>query len=161
MPADKGPLFLFQLLFDDLVWPIVFREAGNAGVGADRVGSDPGAQYQAMEGRQAAEGHIDLAGRKGIAGVDHGFFECQALAFMDGDGPGQPDGILGEATQLFFVNPVFFLVVAVADIPPDLFFQDQFVGLVGEFDGDPVGGEAAGSCRSFRCSSVWSRLYRS
>ncbi len=62
---------------------------------------------------------------------------------MDGDGPGQPDRILGEGAQLFFVDTVFVLVVTVADILPDLFFEDQFIGLVGKFNDDPLGGEVA------------------
>jgi len=101
-------------------------------VGADGAGGDTGSQYQSVKASKPTKRHVYLAGSERCAGVDHRFFKGQALAFVDGDGPGQPDRVLAESAQLFFLDLVLLAVVGVADILPGFFFQDERIVFVGE-----------------------------
>ena len=64
----------------------------------DAALADAGGQNQTVEALAAAQRHIDLSGGKGESGVDDSMLKGQALALMDGDGPGQAQGILLEGT---------------------------------------------------------------
>ncbi len=81
-----------------------------------------------------AQGHVDLsAGEDAPGEVDGHLAERQALAFVDGDGPGQPQGKLSEGAELFLFNLFFFFVVRVAHVAPHFACDFQLVAL---FRGD-------------------------
>ena len=50
---------------------------------------------------------------------------------MDGDGPCQSDGELGECAQFFFFNLLLFLIIGIADVPPDFPFDIAFPSVIG------------------------------
>jgi len=46
---------------------------------------------------------------------------------VNGNGPGQADGVLGKAAQLLFIDAVGFLLIRIADVAPGFFCQYQVV----------------------------------
>jgi hypothetical protein len=79
-------------------------EEGYLGLYEDVGVGDGLAELQAVEGGAAAQGHVGLpAGEDAAREVDHGAAEGEALALVDGDGPCQAEGELGEHAELLLL----------------------------------------------------------
>ena len=103
-----------------------------------RLGADGAVQHEAFERAAPAQGHVDLAGGEGVARVDHGLVEGEALALVDGDGPGQAQGVLGEGAQFLFLYLPGGGVGGVADVAPGVALHEDGLVVAGAADGDAV-----------------------
>ena len=92
---------------------------GHRWVDDDGFARDGSGEHEPFKCLEAREGHVGLAVGKGVGHVEDGAVEREALALVDGDGPGQFDGILFE----FSVNDLFefsgLLVERIACVLPD------------------------------------------
>ena len=91
-------------------------------------------QDQAFQGLAPAQGHIGLAMGKGGAGVDDGFFKGKPLTFMDGNGPGQPEWVLPECTDTFFMYFLRLAVKRIFNVLPDDRFNTDLLLVLGTLD---------------------------
>ena len=111
---------------------------GHGGIGAQGVFGDWGGQYQPFKGAASAEGHIYLSRGEGGSRVDDHPVECQSLAFVDGDGPGQAQGHLGECPLHLGLYRVGLFVDLVFRVLPYLWCH-LYRGLAaGDTDGGAV-----------------------
>ena len=80
------------------------------GIGFHTRAGDSGPQHDPFKTLAAAEGDIDLPVREGGLGINDGSFKSQTLALVDGDGPGELEGILSERAQNLLVDSLRFFV---------------------------------------------------
>ena len=104
-------------------------------------------QLDAFQRGAAAQGDVGLSAGKDASGkVDDRPVEGQPLTFVYRDGPGQPDGVLGEGAQLFFFYFLLLLVVPVAYVAPAFAFHLVFRPVFGAYiEGVLVGDAHNGS----------------
>jgi hypothetical protein len=123
---------------------------GDGIIDDDAVGAEGGAEHEAVEGLAAGEGDIDLAVGEGGVGVDDGAFEGEALALVDGDGPGELEGDLFEGAFDGFGDAVGGGIDGVLDVVPLEGLGEDVVDVAGAADADGGavdGGDAADACR--------------
>ena len=77
-----------------------------------------GTEHHSLQCLAAAQGHIRLPMRKGGAGINHGTFKRQSLAFVDGNCPSQFQRILPECSFNIFCNLLGFLIKHILGIRP-------------------------------------------
>ena len=85
-----GGFFLLELGRAGCIFFRLLLKVLDPGVGPDAGGADLGDQHDTFEAFAAAQRHIDLPVGKCCLCVQDHPLEGQALAFVDGDGPGQP-----------------------------------------------------------------------
>ena len=83
------------------------------GVPVQRLG-----QRQSLQCAATAQGHIHLARGERLTSIDDGMVEGQALTFVDGDGPCQSQGVLGEGALHLGLYDACFGVQRVAGVFP-------------------------------------------
>lgn len=114
-------------------------EADDFGVDEYVVGADACVEAYAVERAASAQCHVDLAAGEGSsAEVYVDAVECQALALVDGEGPGGADGVLGECALDVGGHGLVLAVVLVRYVFPHDGFDVEF-GAVLEPDGEGLG----------------------
>ena len=81
-----------------------FAELNNTLIDMETIGPDPALQHHSFKVRTTAQGYIDLPAVKRIASIDNRFFKSKSLAFVNSDGPGQPQWVLGKRSQNFLFH---------------------------------------------------------
>ena len=87
-------MFFFQQLVQEVFRLLGACEFQGACLCLDTMRLNTGEEDQSFQRSETAEGNINLAGRERGACIDDGFFKSEALAFVNGDGPCQSNGVL-------------------------------------------------------------------
>lgn len=137
---DHGALVGDRELFLGLLVLEAGQEADDPPVHADVALQDGRLEDDALERRAAAEGDVDLpVGERAAPDVDDDPVERLALALVDGDRPGQAQGILGERAHGFGLDPIRRDLVTKAEQLPGVGGEVD-VPHTRDVDDDDVGG---------------------
>ncbi len=107
-----------QRLGSGLVFFNVARKSLDGSVADDAGRRKRIAEHEPFQRAAAAQGHVHLAVGKSGIGVNDGFVKGEALAFVNGDGPGQLQRILTENAGYRFLNFFCSFVQYVFKIAP-------------------------------------------
>ena len=108
-------------------------EADYLGTDEDVAARDGLAECDAVERGAPAEGDIGLsAGEDASREVDVHAAEREPLAFVYGDGPGQPERELGECAEFFLFDAFFLFIIGIADVAPHFAAHVIFPSVVGD-----------------------------
>ena len=129
---DVG-LRLFQGLVYGLWVVETLGEGDNLRSDEDVASGDLFLQLDAVQRGATAQGHIGLsAGEYPSGKVYHHPAEGQPLAFVNGDGPCQADGVLDEYAQFLLLYLFLRFVISVADVAPLVLLHVVFTAVFGD-----------------------------